>query len=197
MLTLTVPPALEPLAVEEAKGYLRVDHDSEDDLIASLVTAAREHAEAFTRRALLQQTWTLALDCFPRDGGPIALPKPPLQAVTSVVYVSAADGSSQTWESEHYTVAVPGGPYADFGSLRPLYGECYPQDVRAQAGAVTITFVAGYGAPGDLPHALVQALRLLVSHWYDQRSPVVVGSAVAEVPLAVDALLWPFRVWSF
>ena len=177
---------------------MRVDTDAEYALIASLVTAAREHAEAFTRRALLEQTWTLTLDGFPAGHQPLLLPKPPLIDLTSVSYVSAVDGSTQTWPADDYAVATPGGPYADFGSLRPAYGESYPADVRDQANAVTVTFVAGYGASAsDVPAAVVQALRLLVSHWFDQRSPVVVGSVVAEVPLAVDALLWPYRVWRF
>jgi len=35
-----------------------------------------------------------------------------------------------------------------------------------------------------------QAILLLVGHWYANREAVVVGVAPAEVPLAVDRLLW-------
>lgn len=35
-----------------------------------------------------------------------------------------------------------------------------------------------------------QAVLLLVGHWYANREAVVIGGAPAEVPLAVDRLLW-------
>ncbi len=47
--------------------------------------------------------------------------------------------------------------------------------------------VAGYD--GDLPEPARLAMLMLVSQWYDRREPVVVGSSVAELPFAVEALL--------
>lgn len=35
-----------------------------------------------------------------------------------------------------------------------------------------------------------QAVLLLVGHWYANREAVVIGGAPAEVPLAVNRLLW-------
>jgi uncharacterized phage protein (predicted DNA packaging) len=35
-----------------------------------------------------------------------------------------------------------------------------------------------------------QAVLLLVGHWYANREAVVIGTITAEVPLAVDRLLW-------
>ncbi|KPY88956.1 head-tail connector protein [Pseudomonas syringae pv. tagetis] len=37
---------------------------------------------------------------------------------------------------------------------------------------------------------VVQAVLLMVGHWYANREAVVIGGAPAEVPLAVDRLLW-------
>lgn len=38
-----------------------------------------------------------------------------------------------------------------------------------------------------------QACLLLIGHWYANREAVVIGTITAEVPLAVQALLQPYR----
>jgi hypothetical protein len=46
------PPPTEPLSLVEAKNFLRVEHDADDELIASLIAAARNAVELATRRVL-------------------------------------------------------------------------------------------------------------------------------------------------
>lgn len=41
---------------------------------------------------------------------------------------------------------------------------------------------------------LEQAQLLLIGHWYENREAVVVGSSVAELPFAVEALAGPYRL---
>jgi uncharacterized phiE125 gp8 family phage protein len=78
-------PSGEPVSLEEAKAYLRVDSDDEDLLIAGLVSAARELAERHTRRAFLTQDWLFWRDSWPEARGRgLEIPKPPLVSVTSV-----------------------------------------------------------------------------------------------------------------
>src|SRR3569832_1505142 len=75
-------PALEPLTLDEAKAYLRVEHSDEDETIAALLTAARLQVEAQTRRALITQGWRLALDAWP-DSGVIPARPGPLQSLSA------------------------------------------------------------------------------------------------------------------
>ena len=54
---LVTAPTEEPVSLAEAKLHLRVDYTNDDVLIGALITAARQHAENDTRRALVTQTW--------------------------------------------------------------------------------------------------------------------------------------------
>ena len=64
-LALISPPAVEPVTLADMKAHLRVTHDSEDAMIASLIKAAREELEQAAGLALISQGWRLYLDCWP------------------------------------------------------------------------------------------------------------------------------------
>ncbi len=57
---------------------------------------------------------------------------------------------------------------------------------------IFLTYEAGY-EDGEIPSSLISAQLLLIGHWYNVREGVNVGNIVSEVPLAVDALLQPYR----
>lgn len=185
---LTTAPTTEPLTVAEGRAHLRVDDSSDNDTIDALITTTRERVEEELGRALITQTWTLTLDRFPH--GPIELPRPPLQSVTSITYIDS-DGASQTWGSSLYRVDTAAQP----GRITPAYGESYPT-TRDVTGAVTVTFVAGYGAAAaDVPRPIRQAMLLLLGHAYAHREIVVAGTIVSPIPQSMDWLLDPYRVW--
>ena len=52
----------EPVTLAAIKVYLRIEHEDEDDLLQSLITAARSGIEAFTGRALVRQKWLFTMN---------------------------------------------------------------------------------------------------------------------------------------
>lgn len=40
---------------------------------------------------------------------------------------------------------------------------------------------------------LTTAMLLLIGHWFENREAVVIGSSAAELPMAVEALISPYR----
>ena len=48
----------------------------------------------------------------------------------------------------------------------------------------------------DFPASFKAAMLLLIGHSYANREAVVVGTITAEVPMAVESLLWSSRNWS-
>ncbi|MBI3936772.1 MAG: hypothetical protein HY323_07325 [Betaproteobacteria bacterium] len=163
-----------------------------DPYLTALITTVRQRAEDLTNRALITQTWKLALNDFPDDSAcQLWLPLPPLQSVTSIVYVDTA-GDSQTWAASKYQVTTPAGPRAMHGGILPAYGEYWPS-TREQMEAVIVTFVAGYGAAGAVPQGIKQWMLLAIGDLYEHRQSVIVGAAVTEIKGTVEGLLDPFR----
>jgi len=187
-LTQTVAPTIEPVTIQEAQAHLRQEDQQEVGYITALITAARMHAEAYTQRSLNTQTWRFKLDSWP-TGYCLSLPRPNLISVTGITYVDT-DGTTQTLAADQYLVDAASEP----GRVEPAYGVCWP-DVRSQAGAVTITYTAGYGATRALvPQPIKQAILILIGQWYENREATISGTIVAKMPDAWEALLSPFRI---
>lgn len=179
----------EPVALGEAKGHLRVDIADDDALIGRLTTAAREQVEEITGRAIVAGTWDLVLDSWP-CGAEISLPRPPLRSVSSVTY-KLADGSEATLDPALYAVDAASEP----GRIVLAPGASWPPDELYPVGAVRIRYAAGYTSAAAVPVGIWQAMLLLIGHLYENREAVAVGHTVTQLPLAVDALLAPWRVW--
>lgn len=162
----------------------------DDAYLASLILAARQHLDGLDGmlgRALITQTWELVLDRFPLDE--IRLPMPPLQSVVSVKYDNA-QGVETLVPSTDYVVDTTSW----YGWVVPVATKLWPSTLDA-INAVRIRFIAGYGDAGlNVPAPIRQAMLLLITHWYEERTPVNIGNIVNPLPYAVEALLAPFVV---
>lgn len=182
-LTLQTAPAIEPVTVPEANHQLGITGDYHDPFVSSLITAARQTVEARTSRALINQTWDYTLDCFPTGLDPIYLPKAPLSSVTHVKYYDTS-GVQQTLSTNTYKVLSAREP----GEILLKYQQEWPY-LYSEAGVIEIRFVAGYGAAASsVPAALKQAVLLLVTHWFNNREAVLIGSISKEIELSFEAL---------
>lgn len=187
-LKLITAPTAEPVTLLEAKDHLRVDGADEDALISVLITAARKWCEEYTGRQFVTATWDWTMDSFcPSFVAPI----PPLQSVTSIKYLDTA-AVEQTLASSVYRVDAVSEP----GRIALDYGQSWPS-THPVINAVTIRFVAGYGAPQAVPEPIRQAMLILIGEMYEQREESLVGTIQSSVPFGVRALLTPYKVWNF
>lgn len=174
-LTLLSGPTAPVITLTQAKLWLRVDHGEEDELIEGLVDAARQHVERRTRRQIGEQSWRLRLNGFT---DPVCVPLHPLRSITSIASTDAL-GASTTLASSAYRL-VPG---IGDSRIRPALATSWPA-----ATTVTIEVVAGYGGDMPVPAPLMQAIRLLFAHYYENRQAAVNGSTVASIDMGVAAL---------
>lgn len=221
-IQIVTAPMEEPVRLTEAKAHLRVDISDDDLLIEALITAARQHAETITRRALVTQQWKMALDQFPSPGmnissanwygpqwgnspGPLSatrpdgrsgyeiyLPLPPLQTVDSIKYTDQ-DGVLQILAPASYIVDAVSEP----ARVTPAYGMTWPA-TQNRINAVEVTFTAGYGLAAVVPEGIKRWMLIRVGSLYENREEVALMNRGKIEPLPfVDGLLDPYRVVTY
>lgn len=179
MPILLVAPPEEPIALADAKTWLRLAASEDDTIVASLIIAARKTVEAMTSRILVTQSWRVALDAWPASGM-VRLPFAPLQGVTGV----------RVYESGNSPQSVAPTQYRSFDAAdQPRLELCgpLPSPARAFAG-IEIDGVYGYGAAAATPEPLRQAMLTLIGFWHEHRG----ADEARAMPAAVAALVAPY-----
>lgn len=179
-LLLLSGPGEEPVTLDDARAYLRLDDETQDGLVNALMTAARLTLEAATRRAFVTQSWRMTLDQWPERG--VILPLAPIQAITQV----SVDGV--VLASESYSVDLAAEP----PRLKAAHDVVLPAPEDVMTG-IAIDMLAGYGAANAVPLPLKQAILMLTAHWFDNREAVAFGEQVQLLPMGVEALIAPYR----
>lgn len=185
-LVLTSGPAVEPVTLDEVKAHLRIDGNLEDVLLSSLILTSRLHIEASLDVALIDQTWTLRLDRWPKTCD-VEIPLSPLHAITSVKVKDASSMWLTVPPTSYLTDVASRPPRLVFNAAgRPVPG--------TRAAGIEIVFSAGFGStPASVPAPLRHAIILLVAHWYEHRDATEAGSPEARIPSVISDLIAPFR----
>jgi len=189
--SLVTAPVKLGVTLKEAKQHLRVEigWTDEDDYIKSLIGAATQQAQQITRRKFITQTHDAFLDRWPGCNY-IELPFGSLQSVTHVKYTDT-DGTLNTVDSGDYTVDTD----SDRGRVVLAYGESWPTEALAPDNPIEIRFICGYGDDEtDIEPSIRQAMKILLSNWYENREETVIGTITSSIDL-VKPLLLPFILW--
>lgn len=210
-LVMVKPPTQEPIRLDEAKLHMRVDLADDDTLILGYIQAARQYLETVTRRTFLTTIWQLSVDDFScwdagystRWGrstahGWLALPRPPLVALSGTYTDSAGDpqplgityqdsnGVTQTLATSVYGVDAASEP----GRVYLAPAQSWPS-VYGIPNAVQVTYQAGYATAARLFQeraSLRWLLLLMVAHMYENRE-ISAEKALTLIPNYQD-MLW-------
>lgn len=169
-ISVITPPVAEPITVDQAKDWLKIDFDNDDEMIAMLISAAREKAEHYCNARFVTTT---VKETF----------SPSSIMVTTAVgpnvagIVVGSDGETLVLGTD-YTVKTD-----DRQTLIHV--------LNRQEEALEVTYTAGYGTANDVPTAIKQAILLTVSDYYENRV-----DAVRSLPTASAHLLNAYRRWT-
>jgi len=208
----------EPLQVSDITTFLVIDQSNATADLQGMISAARLEAERENGRELAQKQWKLVLDRFPTNthfwatfgasvAGPYYGERPynayapgdgriqlldPLVSVEAFTY-KKSDGTTVTLtENTDYLVDVDKHP----GELCPPYGMQWPTDTLWPASPIQITFTAGF-APEQVPATIKNAMKLLISEWYENRLPFSGVRFIAELPFSVRSAFQNDKLWKF
>ncbi len=180
---------LDAITLEEARDHLRQYDTDDDEYIELLIPAVTRVAETVTRRALLTSTWKLFLDRLPANT--IFLPKGQAQSVTHVKYYDSSD-TLQTLASDQYVtdlVSEPARICREFTATWPV--------TYQRPNAVEVQFVAGWTARLEIPGSLRQAMFFHLAHFFENRTPVIIGPNALKIPWTLQVLYETHRIMKF
>jgi uncharacterized phiE125 gp8 family phage protein len=192
ILTVTSPPAVEPVSVALVKQHARIFTTADDALVAIYAQTARVMVEEYLSRKLINQTclWTVRPEGslhggYSRVPRTMRLPRAPVSAINSVTILDYL-GNSTVVTPATLPVAQ-GGPILGYlsdlnlapatlriGQETPLSGGGTVS--WTQLDSIQVSFTAGYGADGTtVPPNINQAILMVAANLYENR-----GDAEAE-----------------
>ena len=171
------------VSLEELKLHLRVDGELEDAYLTSLIRAAIDFAENYTRRSIVKRQVNIFLDGF--SDSVIRLGTCPVQEIVQVSYENV-NGEATVLPIESYRAVLDVDPPL----VMPI--SSWPGDVLPIPGSVRVEAVVGYE---QVPMSIHQAILLLCGHFYENREVMRTQYVTAnEMPFSVSALLYPYKV---
>ncbi len=170
-------PVIEPVSLTQAKLFLRVDHEDENDLILNMITSARLQIENYCGVSLITRQRRVSFDIMrPKD---IVINHYPLREVNTVRLIDES-GEDTILTADQYSVNL---------RARPAYLHVETPYNIATNQSLSVDFIAGYGpSESDVPAPFTQAILLLTAQLYERGN-----MPPTDIPLMVQALLMPYR----
>ena len=181
--TVTTPPAIEPVTLQELKTYARYDGAYEDEELLGFITAARMEAEAYVGRSFITQTITAICEV---PGAKVAAPmsqivvpgksyiKLPRPNVLTITTVKAEDADTpDTW----ITYAGYALDNADKRHPKLWMIDDWPDGPRLQ-----IVYTAGYGPKRtDVPGIIRTFIKRRATAMLDNRADKMSGLSLQGI----------------
>ena len=179
----------EIITLEDAAEFIRAEFSgSEENLIETFITAARQMCEEYLFRRIGVQTVELRDKGFPVNNTPIILPAP-LISVESIKYLDG-NNAEQTLSESEYVVSD-----SEPGLIIPV--NSWP-DISNAGDSLRVVFVAGYSAGESpilselLPKTIKTAMLMQIADMYENREAQVERPLTANQTL--QNLLGPYRL---
>lgn len=188
-LRIIEAPTAEPVSLAEARLQCKIDAElsspltahPDDDLVRTLITAARRYVEQHTRQVMTDATYEYRC-ASPSAGGCVMLPMGPIEEVASVKYLDEDEEERTLDPAVWYLNDDPWAPYV---GLRK--DQVWPALYR-RPDAVRVQFSGAIASPNPVPAELVLAMKLMIAHWYANREDAT-PVELKEIPMGARMMM--------
>lgn len=183
-IKVKTPATLSIMTVAEAKTHLRIDHTYDDDYITALIEVATEYIQEYTNTFLLTTVIEQYSDTW--EGSQYLL-KSPYADIDSIGYFDS-NNTFTIWAQTEYVISKYGAPVR----VGLNQDKSYPT-LANRLDAVKVAYTVGYSAADKIPKPLIQAAKLLVATYYENREETIIGKIASVVPNTVKRLLNTYK----
>lgn len=167
------------ITLAEAERQCKLDSGYDSTILTDMLNAACHWVEVTYGVALKSTTVKMVADSFPCFDEYFAVG--PVSNLTSVEYVDS-EGTTQTLAATKYST--------DFISTPARIRFDETPTTKTQLNAVVVTYTAGFSV---IPFNVKQAVLMMVSSLYENRSNEITGTIVSSIKTATDRLMQPHR----
>jgi len=172
------------LSLGAAKDSLRIPADdvAQDSLITTCLQAAVRFAEQRTERILSESVYQIRI---PATQANIVLPYPDFILLTKLEAMTASGA-----RTDLYTNNPASGNLADYITVDDWLN---PAEITVLATNIPDTAVyyiltVSFGMGTSVPEDLLNAIKMMINHFFDNPSEVVLGRISTQVPMGADTI---------
>lgn len=164
------------ISLSDAKGHLRILDNAQDAMVQTVLNAAIRYAETRTERLFATTVYEIRI---PAEAGTIVLPYPDFKSVDEVkTQVIGADPvlvyNDQT------------GTLSDFITVDDWLN---PAEITVKDNAADFYIIKVTFGVDEIAEDLEQAIKMMMTHFYDNPREVEVGRTANKVPMGADMIL--------
>jgi len=174
----------EPVSLAEAKEHARIEIDTEDTMIARLISGSRKWAETWTKRRYIQHEFKVTYDSS-EICNPLKLEQGSKIASVSEIKTFDNDDAETTHPAADYRIS----------NNRIILLDGINDAVKREFDAMTVTYTTVQEGV-DLD-AVKEAILLIVTHWYENREEASIDTVLKNIPAGAKAALADQKVWTF
>ena len=168
--------------VDRVRHNSRISDKYDDQWIVDALASATDYCERALECCVARSNWRLTLDHFPPSNAPIAIPLWPIHQITAIAYTNV-NGTNTTFNVIDIVQPVGLGRYL----LQPKFGINWPE--AQSPNGVRIEFSAGFEDLAAVPSTIQRAALMLISHWYENREAVLIGTISKEIELGFSSMV--------
>jgi len=155
---ISTAPTAEPVSVEYLSSWLRLNGNTENNIVATCIASARSEFEKITGHYLMPQTVKLHLQDWPSI---IYIQKNPVRSITSISYRDA-DGVATTLATDQYDVNLK-------SAIVTIYPRRFPALSPYIKPRISVTFEAGYTSADSIPKFAISLIAARATDYFENR----------------------------